>query len=70
MRQHTLILHSVSLRAAISVTFQHTQIVNVIFACLSCFSRSSSLPGKLLHILHFAFLKPNLNIKLLCKSHL
>lgn len=70
MRQHTLILHPVSLRAAISVTFQHTQIVNPISAGLSCFPRSSSLPGKLLHILLFAFLKPNLSIKLLCKSHL
>lgn len=47
-----------------------TQIVNAISAGLSCFPQSSSLPGKLLHILNFAFLKPNLNIKWLCKSHL
>lgn len=34
MRQHTLILHPVSLGASISMTFQHTQIVNPISAGL------------------------------------
>lgn len=39
-------------------------------AGLSCSPQSSSLPDKLLHILHFAFLKPSFSIKLLWKNHL